>query len=398
MGEVIGSIDEKTLVEAVFSGRAQLTDALAEFVAAAARADRHERVGRGARARRSRPPTRCSSRATASRPPSSPATTCSPSSANAPDRKHHDPATARRPSDSTSRPAPSASGRTSTRRPAPSSRPSTSRPPSCRTASAASATATSTRAAATRPAPRSRPCSPRSRAATAASASRRASPPRTPCCARSSRPATTCSWATTSTAGRTAWSSRAFIPWGVSLSTVEMSDLDAVKAAIRPDATKVVWLETPSNPLMKITDIAAVAELAHAVGAIVVVDNTFASPYLQQPLALGADVVVHSTTKYLGGHSDVLGGAVVLNDSRAGRRREPGRQGRVPAVRRRRGVGPDGCLAHHPRHQDPRGAHGPSLVERPDHRREARRAPEARRGCTTRACPTTPVTSSPRGR
>ena len=108
--------------------------------------------------------------------------------------------------------------------------------------------------------------------------------------------------------------SRAFIPWGISLSTVEMSDLDAVKAAIRPDATKVVWLETPSNPLMKITDIAAVAELAHAVGAIVVVDNTFASPYLQQPLSLGADVVVHSTTKYLGGHSDVLGGAVILNN------------------------------------------------------------------------------------
>jgi len=109
--------------------------------------------------------------------------------------------------------------------------------------------------------------------------------------------------------------SRAFIPWGVSLSTVEMGDLDAVRAAIRPDATKVVWLETPSNPLMKITDIAAVTEIAHAVGAIVVVDNTFASPYLQQPLSFGADVVVHSTTKYLGGHSDVLGGAVVLNSS-----------------------------------------------------------------------------------
>jgi cystathionine gamma-synthase len=107
--------------------------------------------------------------------------------------------------------------------------------------------------------------------------------------------------------------SRAFMPWGVSLSTVEMVDPDAVRAAIRPDATKVVWLETPSNPLMKITDIAAIAEIAHEVGAIVVVDNTFASPYLQQPLSLGADVVVHSTTKYLGGHSDVLGGAVVLN-------------------------------------------------------------------------------------
>jgi cystathionine gamma-synthase len=108
--------------------------------------------------------------------------------------------------------------------------------------------------------------------------------------------------------------SRVFVPWGASLSTVDMSDLDAVRAAIRPDATTVVWIETPSNPLMKITDIAGVAEIAHAVGATVVVDNTFASPYLQQPLALGADAVVHSTTKYLGGHSDVLGGAVILKD------------------------------------------------------------------------------------
>lgn len=105
---------------------------------------------------------------------------------------------------------------------------------------------------------------------------------------------------------------RVHVPWGVGLDTAELSDLDAVRAALQPH-TKIVWLETPSNPLMKITDIAAVAEIAHAAGAIVVVDNTFASPYLQQPLALGADVVVHSTTKYLGGHSDVLGGAVVLN-------------------------------------------------------------------------------------
>lgn len=105
---------------------------------------------------------------------------------------------------------------------------------------------------------------------------------------------------------------RVHVPWGVGLDTAELSDPDAVRAALQPH-TKIVWLETPSNPLMKITDIAAVAEIAHAAGAIVVVDNTFASPYLQQPLALGADVVVHSTTKYLGGHSDVLGGAVVLN-------------------------------------------------------------------------------------
>jgi cystathionine gamma-synthase len=106
---------------------------------------------------------------------------------------------------------------------------------------------------------------------------------------------------------------RAHVPWGIELSTVEMMDADAVRAAIRPN-TKVVWLETPSNPLMKITDIAAISEIAHAAGAVVVVDNTFASPYLQQPLSLGADVVTHSTTKYLGGHSDVLGGAVILNN------------------------------------------------------------------------------------
>lgn len=104
---------------------------------------------------------------------------------------------------------------------------------------------------------------------------------------------------------------RLHVPWGVELDTVEMSDLDAVRAALRAN-TRIVWVETPSNPLMKITDIAAVAELAHAAGALVVVDNTFATPYLQLPLALGADVVVHSTTKYLGGHSDVLGGAVIV--------------------------------------------------------------------------------------
>ncbi|MFZ4892840.1 cystathionine gamma-synthase [Plantibacter sp. Mn2098] len=101
---------------------------------------------------------------------------------------------------------------------------------------------------------------------------------------------------------------------GVENTTVEMSDLDAVRAAIIPGRTKILWVETPSNPLMKISDIAALAEIGHAAGVTVVVDNTFASPALQNPLALGADVVVHSTTKYLGGHSDVLGGALVLND------------------------------------------------------------------------------------
>lgn len=108
---------------------------------------------------------------------------------------------------------------------------------------------------------------------------------------------------------------RVLAPWGIDTTTVELGDLDQVRAAIRPE-TKIVWLETPSNPLLKIVDIAVIAEVAHAAGAIVVVDNTFASPALQQPLALGADLVVHSTTKYLGGHSDVLGGAVVFGDDR----------------------------------------------------------------------------------
>ena len=102
--------------------------------------------------------------------------------------------------------------------------------------------------------------------------------------------------------------------WGILNSTVEMSDLAAVGAAIIPGKTKILWVETPSNPLMKVCDITALAELGHRYGVTVIVDNTFASPALQQPLAFGADVVVHSTTKYLGGHSDVLGGALIINN------------------------------------------------------------------------------------
>ena len=100
--------------------------------------------------------------------------------------------------------------------------------------------------------------------------------------------------------------------WGVDHTIAPMGDLDAVRAAIRPGSTKILWVETPTNPLLGIADIAALAELAHEAGALLVVDNTFASPYLQQPLALGADIVTHSTTKYCGGHSDVVGGAVVV--------------------------------------------------------------------------------------
>ncbi|MEU8822473.1 cystathionine gamma-synthase [Streptomyces sp. NPDC048636] len=105
--------------------------------------------------------------------------------------------------------------------------------------------------------------------------------------------------------------------WGVEWSVANTSDPAAVRAALRP-RTKVIWVETPSNPLLGITDIAAVADIARTAGARLVVDNTFASPYLQQPLALGADVVVHSTTKYMGGHSDVVGGALVVSDPELG--------------------------------------------------------------------------------
>jgi cystathionine gamma-synthase len=102
--------------------------------------------------------------------------------------------------------------------------------------------------------------------------------------------------------------------WGVRNSVVDMSNLRAVEKAIIPGETKMLWIETPSNPMMKISDIAELADIGHRAGLVVVVDNTFASPALQRPLSLGADVVVHSTTKYLGGHSDVLGGALIIND------------------------------------------------------------------------------------
>ncbi|WP_371498827.1 cystathionine gamma-synthase [Kitasatospora sp. NBC_00374] len=105
--------------------------------------------------------------------------------------------------------------------------------------------------------------------------------------------------------------------WGVDFSVANMQDLATVREQLRPN-TRAVWVETPSNPLLGIADLAGLAEIAHGAGAILVVDNTFASPYLQQPIALGADVVVHSTTKYMGGHSDVVGGALVAAEAGLG--------------------------------------------------------------------------------
>jgi cystathionine gamma-synthase len=103
-------------------------------------------------------------------------------------------------------------------------------------------------------------------------------------------------------------------PWGLEHTPAQVADVDAVRDAIEPGRTKIVWVETPTNPLLNIADIEALATVAHDAGALLVVDNTFASPYLQQPLTLGADIVVHSTTKYCGGHSDVVGGALVVKD------------------------------------------------------------------------------------
>jgi cystathionine gamma-synthase len=113
---------------------------------------------------------------------------------------------------------------------------------------------------------------------------------------------------------------RVLADWGISYRPVPISDLTAVRAALAERPARVLWAETPTNPLLAIADIAALADVAHQAGALLVVDNTFASPYLQQPLALGADAVVHSTTKYLGGHSDVIGGAVVAADPELGER------------------------------------------------------------------------------
>jgi cystathionine gamma-lyase len=107
---------------------------------------------------------------------------------------------------------------------------------------------------------------------------------------------------------------KVFQRFGLGFSFVDATDLKALEAALTPK-TKLIWIETPSNPMLKLIDIRKVCALARSKGVLVAVDNTFATPALQRPLALGADIVVHSTTKYLGGHSDVIGGCVVVNDA-----------------------------------------------------------------------------------
>jgi cystathionine gamma-synthase len=106
---------------------------------------------------------------------------------------------------------------------------------------------------------------------------------------------------------------RVMTDWGIEIDTVDLADERALRSALRPE-TALVWVETPTNPLLKVIDVERAAAIAHEGGARLVVDNTFATPYLQRPLELGADVVVHSVTKYLGGHSDLVGGAIVADD------------------------------------------------------------------------------------
>ena len=106
---------------------------------------------------------------------------------------------------------------------------------------------------------------------------------------------------------------KVFSQWGITYTVAAVNDLDAIRAAVT-DATKAIWIETPTNPLLNVGDVSAIAQIAEDAGATFVVDNTIASPYLQQPLTLGADVVLHSTTKYIGGHSDVVGGVLVTDD------------------------------------------------------------------------------------
>ena len=110
---------------------------------------------------------------------------------------------------------------------------------------------------------------------------------------------------------------KVFEKWGLSYTPARISDVDAVRAAMTP-STRIIWVETPTNPLLRIADLPLLADLAHDRGALLAVDNTFASPYLQQPIGFGADVVIHSTTKYIGGHSDVVGGALVVSSDQLG--------------------------------------------------------------------------------
>ena len=185
--------------------------------------------------------------------------------------------------------------------------------------------------------------------------------------------------------------SRVLAGVGITWSSADLGD-PAALAADWPDRTRLVWAETPTNPLLHIVDIARLAELAHGHGAKLVVDNTFATPYLQQPLALGADVVVHSTTKYLGGHSDVVGGFVATSDT-ALADQVRFLQNAVGAV-----PGPFDCYLVLRGIKTLAGAHGPPRRQRRGGRGPARSPTPRWSGCCTRAWRTIRATPWPRPR
>ena len=175
----------------------------------------------------------------------------------------------------------------------------------------------------------------------------------------------------------------------------ELASVDVVNdglAELLDARTRMVWVESPTNPLLNVVDIAAAADAAHSAGALCVVDNTFATPYLQRPLALGADLVVHSTTKYLGGHSDVVGGFVGTSRQRA--RGAP----RLPPERAGCSAGAVRLLARAARSQDPGVANAPALRERRPNRGVARRARGGRARPLSGPAGAIRSTSSPLGR
>ena len=176
---------------------------------------------------------------------------------------------------------------------------------------------------------------------------------------------------------------KVFTQWGIDYTAVALSDLDAVRAAITPK-TKLIVVETPTNPLLSIADISAIAAIAAPSNTKVLVDNTFASPALQQPLTLGADIVLHSTTKYIGGHSDVVGGALLTSDS------ELDETVRLPAERRGRGARPVRRVSDDARAQDAGAAHAAAQRQRRSCRRVPSRTIPRSRPCFTPVCPSHP--------
>ena len=184
---------------------------------------------------------------------------------------------------------------------------------------------------------------------------------------------------------------RLYTNFGLTFTFADMRDIKNVERAITP-ATRLIYGETPTNPMMHLSDLAALGDLAQAHGYLFAVDNTFATPCFQQPLGSGADIVLHSTTKYLNGHSDMIGGMLVVN-----REDLAERLGLHPERLRRR-AGPDGLLALPPRHQDPAAPHGAPRRQRPPHCAVAHRAEGHQQGLLSRAADPSRSTSWRSGR